>query len=290
MIDLLILTFCRIDDFCIIYEKSQNLKSIGKIHNRKYGVESKLSTSEVMTILIMFQAVKYRNFKTFYTEFMLIYWKKYFPSAPSYNRFVELIPNALVPLTEFVSQHSGKHTDIYYVDATKLPVCHNLREKRHKVFGLAAGKSKTSTGWFFGLKLHLVVNNLCEIMSFRVTRGNVDDRTPLLEMCKSLKGMLFGDRGYISKPKSDLLKTQELKLITTLKKNMKKVSRTRYERQLLRQRGIIETMFGYLKNSLMLWHTRHRSPVNACAHLMACLANWIIEPISIIGQKRLNAM
>jgi hypothetical protein len=290
MIDLLILTFCRIDDFCIIYENNQNLKSIGKINSRRYGVQPKLSTSEIMTILIMFQAVKYRTFKIFYTEFILIYWKEYFPSAPSYNRFVELIPSAVVPLTEFVSQYNGKHTDMYYVDATKLPVCHNLREKRHKVFGLAAGKSKTSTGWFFGLKLHLVVNNLCEIISFRVTRGNVDDRTPLLEMCKSLKGMLFGDRGYISKPKADLLKEQGLKLITTLKKNMKKVFRTKYEKQLLRQRGIIETMFGYLKNNLMLWHTRHRSPVNACTHLMACLANWIINPISIIGQKRLGVM
>jgi len=289
MIDLLISTFCRIDDFCIIYEEHQKHKLISN-HKRQYGCKPKLSTSEVMTILIMFQSVKYRTFKSFYTEFIEIYWKIYFPSAPSYNRFVELIPSALVPLTEFIASHPVIHSGVYYVDATKLPVCHNLREKRHKVFSLFAGKSKTSTGWFFGLKLHLVVNNLCEIMSIRVTRGNVDDRTPLPDMCKSLKGMLFGDRGYISKPKADLLESQGLKLITTLKKNMKKVTRTKYENQLLRQRGIIETLLDHLKNSLMLWHTRHRSPVNGCTHLMACLASWVIDPISIIGQKRLTSM
>ena len=85
------------------------------------------------------------------------------------------------------------------MDATKLPVCHNLREKKYKVFEGLAGKSKTSTGWFFGLKLHLVVNNLCELVSVRVTRGNPDDRMPLLDMCKELQGMIFGNRGYVSK-------------------------------------------------------------------------------------------
>ena len=287
MIDLLISTFCRIDDFCIIYEKQQKHKLIGRLSNRRYGNQQKLSTSEIMTILVMFQAVKYRTFKSFYTEFISVYWKEYFPKAPSYNRFVELIPSALVPLTAFIANHQANRSGIYFVDATKLPVCHNLREKRHKVFASFAGKSKTSTGWFFGLKLHLVVNNICEIMSIRVTRGNTDDRTPLLGMCKSLKGLLFGDRGYISKPKAELLETQGLKLITTLKKNMKNIPRTTFEKQLLRQRWVIETMFDHLKNSLMLWHTRHRSPINACTHLMACLANWVIDPISIIGQKRL---
>ena len=71
---------------------------------------------------------------------------------------------------------------------------------------------------------------------------------------------------------------------------MKKLFRTPQEKQLLRHRGMIETLFDHLKNSLMLWHTRHRSPVNACTHLMACLAAWVIDPISIVGQKRLSIL
>ena len=278
MIDLLISTYCRIDGFYIMYEKTVKDKLIGNDHPRQYGKTQSLSVSEIMTIMVMFQSVKYRNFKYYYNEFILTYWRSYFPAAPSYSRFVELMPQALVLLTAFVTSCQGKKTGIYFVDATKLPVCHNLR---------CAGKSKTSTGWFFGLKLHVVVNHLCEIVSFKITRGNVDDRTPLPDLCKTLKGYLFGDRGYVSKAKTATLEKQGLKLITTLKKNMKKVIRTKEEKQLLRNREIIETMFDYLKNSLMLWHTRHRSPINALTHLMTCLACWIIDPISIIGQKRL---
>jgi hypothetical protein len=290
MIELLISTFCRIDDFCIIYEKQLKLKQIGKDRNRKYGKAQQLAVSEIMTILIMFQIIQYRNFKTYYNEFIKVYWREYFPQAPSYNRFVEMMSQAILPLSCFLTYHQGERTGIYYIDATKLPVCHNLREKKHKVFEGLAGKSKTSTGWFFGLKLHLVVNNLCELVSIRVTRGNTDDRTPLLDMCKELQGMIFGDRGYVSKAKTECLAEQGLKLITTLKKNMKKLFRTPQEKQLLRHRGMIETLFDHLKNSLMLWHTRHRSPVNACTHLMACLAAWVIDPISIVGQKRLSVL
>jgi len=290
MIDLLISTFCRIDDFYILYERDLKLKQIGKQNSRQYGCKPKLSMSEIMTILIMFQITQYRNFKTYYSEFICVYWKNYFPDAPSYNRFVELIPQALIPLSSFVSAHQGQQSGVYYIDASKLPVCHGMREKRHRVFKAFAGKSKTSTGWFFGLKLHLITNHLCEIINMRITRGNRDDRGPLIELCNGLKGMVFGDRGYISKAKAETLEAQGLKLITTLKKNMKKIARTKEERDLLRHRGMIETLFDHLKNSLMLWHTRHRSPINAFAHLMSCLAAWVIDPISIISQKRLNAM
>jgi len=126
MIDQLISTFCRIDDFCI---QSKSIDS----KKKKSGLKPSLSLSEIITILIMYQAVRYKDFKTYYVEFIKIYWKGYFAKAPSYNRFVELIDKAILPLIEFISSNHAKHTDLYFVDATKLPVCHNLREKRHKV-------------------------------------------------------------------------------------------------------------------------------------------------------------
>ena len=288
MIDLLISTFCRLDDFYQIYENQLEPKLLGNKSSRRYGCKPKISPSEIMTLLIMFQIIKYRTFKYFYTEFVCVYWKEYFPTVPSYNRFVELIPTVLRPLSQFILSNKGNDTNLYYIDATKLPVCHNLREKRHKVFDDIAGKSKTSTGWFFGLKLHLIINNLSEIINIRITKGNIDDRKPLLSLCKGLKGMIFGDRGYISKAKNKILQEQGLKLITTLKRNMKKVFRSVQEKKLLRQRCIIETLFDHLKNSLMLWHTRHRSALNAFTHLISCLAAWVIDPISIMGQQKLN--
>ena len=127
-------------------------------------------------------------------------------------------------------------------------------------------------------------------MSLKVTRGNTDDRAPLPELCNGLDGMIFSDRGYVSKPKAELLAMQGLKLITTLKKNMKKVLRSKEEKDLLRHRGIIETLFDHLKNSLLLWHTRHRSPINAFTHLISSLGAWVINPISILTQRRLSVM
>lgn len=287
MIDQLISTFCRIDDFCIIYHKKLQSKSID-YKKKKVGVKPRLSLSEIMTILIMYQAVKYKDFKTYYVEFIKIYWKHYFPTAPSYNRFVELIDIAMSPLIAFISSNHGKHTDLYFIDATKLPVCHNLRESRHKVFKGLAAKGKTSTGWFFGFKLHLLTNHIGEIVSINISPGNKDDRSFLTKLCHGLKGLVFGDRGYISKDKAQLLEQQGLKLITTLKKNMKKVPRTRFEKAMLAKRSIIETIFDYLKNNLTLWHTRHRSINNAFTHLMAALAQFIISPIKINNYKYLD--
>ena len=287
MIDQLISTFCRIDDFCIIYHKELQSKSID-YKKKKVGVKPRLSLSEIMTILIMYQAVRYKDFKTYYVEFIKIYWKHYFPTAPSYNRFVELIDIAMSPLIAFISSNHGKHTDLYFIDATKLPVCHNLRESRHKVFKGLAAKGKTSTGWFFGFKLHLLTNHIGEIVSINISPGNKDDRSFLTKLCKGLKGLVFGDRGYISKDKARLLEQQGLKLITTLKKNMKKVPRTRFEKAMLAKRSIIETIFDYLKNNLTLWHSRHRSINNAFTHLMAALAQFIISPIKINNYKYLD--
>lgn len=286
MIDQLISTFCRIDDFCIIYQKQLQSKLISS-NKKKAGVKPSIALSEIMTILIMYQAVRYKDFKTYYIEFIQIYWKQYFPKAPSYNRFVELIDKAMLPLIEFISNNSGKHTDLYFIDATKLPVCHNLREKRHKVFKGFAAKGKTSTGWFFGFKLHLLTNHMGEIVSINISHGNKDDRSFLTKLCHGLKGLVFGDRGYISKDKAEILEQQGLKLITTLKKNMKKVYRTNFEKAMLAKRSIIETIFDYLKNNLTLWHTRHRSINNAFTHLMAALAQFIISPIKINNSKKL---
>ena len=236
----------------------------------------------------MFQAIRYKNFKTYYIEFIQTYWKKYFPKAPSYNRFVELIEKAMLPLISFISSNNGKHTGLYFIDATKLQVCNPLREKRHRVFKEFATKGKTSTGWFYGFKLHLLVNHIGEIMSINISQGNKDDRGFLTNLCKGLKGFVFGDRGYISKKKTEELKKQNLNLVTTLKKNMKKIPRTKFEKAMLAKRSIIETIFDYLKNDLTLWHTRHRSINNAFTHLVAALAQFIISPIKINNFKGLN--
>lgn len=237
-----------------------------------------MALSEIMTIVMMFHLSHYRTFKDFYLCCILGTHKKDFPKAVSYNRFVELQPSTLMPLFVFLLTLQGEQTGIYYVDSTKLPVCHNLRISRHKVFKGLAQRGKTSTGWFFGFKLHLVFNHKGEIMNFCLSPGNVDDRNPITDMMKKLKGWLFGDRGYISKSLTETLRNQGVELITNVKKNMKKVIIQPLKKFLLSKRGIVETIIDQLKNILHIDHTRHRSPVNFQVNVLAGLLAYILRP------------
>jgi len=285
----LVSIFCEIDDFCKDLEKNMPQPLLTSPAKGKRGPKCCLSISEIMTIQILFQMVGYRDFKTFYTGFLQVYWKNYFPKTPSYQRFVELIGLAIFPLTLFAQCKSGRKTGIYYIDGSCLPVCHIKRSKRHKVFEEIAQYGKTSVGWFFGLKIHLVINNLGELIAFKITRGNVHDISAAGSLLSELEGLAFADKGYIGKKLFDELFKNGLKLITRKRKNMKeKMVLTDYERQLLNQRNLIETIFDCLKHKYHIWHTRHRSIINAMTNLMAALAAYTIEPLKLCAFKLLN--
>jgi hypothetical protein len=285
----LVSIFCEIDDFCKELDKNISQPLLTAPAKGRRGPPCCLSVSEIMTIQILFQMVGYRNFKTFYTCFLQTYWKHYFPELPSYSRFVELISLALLPLTLFTQFKSGKKTGIYYIDGSCLPVCHIKRSKRNKVFKEIAQYGRTSVGWFFGLKVHVVINNLGELIAFKITRGSVNDGSAASSLLSMLEGLAFGDKGYIGKKLFDELLKKGLKLITRKRKNMKeKLVLSDYEKQLLNQRNLIETVFDCLKHKYHVWHTRHRSISNAMTHLMAALAAYTIEPLKLSAFKLLE--
>lgn len=269
--------FCLIDDFCKHFQ-DESSKIFLPCSKRKRKRKSALSLSEIITILVMFHLSHYRTFKDFYMNCILVYHRKDFPKLVSYNRFVELMPHAIMPLTMILLGLTGLKTGKYYVDSTKLPVCHNLRIARNKVFKDCAKRGKTSTGWFFGFKLHLVINDQGELMSFVLTSGNVDDRTPVLEMMKKLQGWLFGDRGYISSKLFEHLGEIGVELITRVKKNMKEKFIDPIKQQFLNQRGIIETIIDQLKNMLLIDHTRHRSVINMQVNVLSGLLAYVFKP------------
>ena len=99
-----------------------------------------------------------------------------------------------------------------------MAVCHNLREKRHKVFKGLAKKGKTSTGWFFGFKLHFIFNTQGKILRIQITGANIDDRSPVMSLVKDISTKLIGNKGYISKKLSTELFKQNVTLITKTKK------------------------------------------------------------------------
>ena len=180
--------------------------------------------------------------------------------------------NLLVPLSILLQCLFGEARGIYFLDTTKLSICHSRREKRNKVFGKIAEKGKTSMGWFFGFKLHMIINDIGQIMAIKITKGNVDDRTPVAELTKKLKGSIYADKGYIGADLFKALYKRGLKLITGIRKNMKNYLIDLADKKLLRKRFCIETIFGFLKNSMNLEHTRHRSPINFLINIIAALA------------------
>lgn len=272
--------FCNVDDFCCVFlpKYEAGLLTDGAVHRQR---QRRLTMSEVMTILIMFHISGYRTFKAFYQEQVRQYWRSEFPDLVSYTRFVKFIPTTLVPLSVYLHSCFGHCTGISYIDSTALRVCRNQRIYQHKVFRGLAARGKTSTGWFFGFKLHLIVNDRGELLNMAFTPGNVDDRKPVPRMVKDLFGTLrvFGDKGYLSQPLfQQLLDTFGIQLITKLKSNMKNQLMNFADKVLLRKRAIVETIIDQLKNISQIEHSRHRSPVNFLVNLLCGLIAYCHQP------------
>ena len=270
--------FCSVDDFCLEFEPIWHkhcLTSGATQRNRK----RELALSEIMTILILFHTSHYRDFKAFYTEEVCGHLRAEFPQLVSYNRFIEFFPSALVPLVVYLHSCLGTCSGVSFVDSTKLAVCHNRRIKSHRTFRGLAERGKTSVDWFFGFKLHLVFNDCGEILTFRLTPGNVDDRAPVPQFAKQLFGKLFGDKGYLSAPlQKQLQRLFGVELITPRRKNMKKVERPLLDKIRLRKRAIVETIIDQLKNISQIEHTRHRSPINFVVNLVCGLIAYCHQP------------
>jgi len=268
--------FCDVDDFCQFITQTNEACLLG--NRSKRGPKATLSASEIMTILIHFHQSGYRHFKGYYQQYVCQHLRAEFPALVSYHRFVELMPQALLPLCLYLYTRMGSVSGISFIDATPLPVCHNKRIAQHKVFAGLAARGKTSMGWFYGFKLHLVINDQGELLAFYITAGNVDDRKPVPRLAEGLFGKLFGDKGYISQRLFDELIQQNVQLITAVRKNMKNRLMPLMDKILLRKRALIETVNDQLKNISQVSHTRHRSPHNFFVNLLAGLIAYTYQP------------
>lgn len=267
--------FCEIDDFCQAMTPWLNAHLL-PVRQRERA--SRMQLSEVITILVWFHVVGYRNFKQFYLHEVSEQLGTEFPHLVSYSRFVELQRDALLPLCIYLKQRYGHCTGISFIDSTPLPVCHNRRIHSQRVFKDKAARGKSSVDWFYGFKLHLVVNEAGELLACCLTPGNVDDRKPVPQLVKDLFGKLFGDKGYLSQPLHDQLLAQDLQLITKLRRKMQNKLMPLLDKILLRKRSIIETIVDQLKNISQIEHTRHRSFFNMLGNLIAGLIAYSWRP------------
>ena len=277
---MLLTLFYEIDNFCKAFLRfwQKFLLTQGLAKRIK---PCSLCLSEIMTIVVNFHFSGFRTFKDYYIKYVCQHLRHEFPGLVSYNRFVELMQGALVPLMTYLQRcRLGKLTGIAFIDSTTLKVCDNRRIHQHKTFQGIAKRAKTSMGWFYGFKLHLIVNEKGELLSTMLTPGNVDDRNRSLmqKLTKNIIGKLFGDKGYLSSPLFKFLLKRGIQLITKLKKNMENKLMPLIDKLLLRKRALIESINDELKNMCQIEHTRHRSPVNFLVNLFSGLIAYTFFP------------
>jgi hypothetical protein len=265
--------FYDLDKFAVGFEPQFRRHLIeevkdGKTHRDRAG---QMCLGEVMTLLVLFHDSNYRTFKHFYLKHVCKNLRREFPRLLSYSRFVEQIPRAFAALTLFLQTRMGRCSGISFIDSTPLRVCHNKRITSHKVMAGLAGRGKTSTGWFYGFKLHLVINDQGELLNVCFTPGNTDDRQPVPKLTQQLFGKLIGDKGYISQALFEQLFGRGLQLITRLKSNMKNRLILLWDKLLLRKRAVVETVIDQLKNISQIEHSRHRNAVNYFTEIIAGL-------------------
>lgn len=271
--------FVCLDDFAKTFETWERERLIPS--GRKRRRAGKLSLGEMLFIMVLFHLSPFKDFKHFWVHGVEQKYRGWFGELPSYGRFVALMPRLFAPLCVLMHSLSGEETGIYVADSTKLAVCANPRINRNRTFKGLAARGHSTMGWFFGFKLHVVINHRGELMAIKITPGNTDDRAPLADMVAGLDGKLRADKGYISKKLFAKLWQQGLHLITGIRRNMKNHLMPIMDKLLLRKRFIVETLFDKLKSDMGLEHTRHRSPTNAFVHILSCLAAYILGKTKI---------
>ncbi|KJV85716.1 transposase [Orientia tsutsugamushi] len=149
----IITVYYLIDNFCKIYQDWERKRLIPSSNQRNR--DGKLSLAELLTITIYFYLSPCKDFKNYYLYYLRYKYKEYF-CLPSYSRIIQLLPRMLLPLAVLMHYLKGEETGIYYIDSTKLAICHNTRISSNRVFNRFSKIGKSSYGWFLGFKLHLM--------------------------------------------------------------------------------------------------------------------------------------
>ena len=279
--------YCCLDDFCKAFADWEAHRLIPSEQTRQRP--GKLSRAEMLFIVVLFHLSPYKHFKAFYLYGIGHQHRACFRDLPHDDRFVSLMPRLFVPLMVLLHSLSGEPSGVYFADATKLAVCHNRRIHRHKVFNGLAARGKTSMGWFYGLKLHFVINHKGQVMALKITSGNTADSTVLDEITQRLAGTLYADKGYIGHALFTKLWQRGLHLITGIRRNMRNHLMPLADKLMRRKRFLIETVLDILKCEMGLEHSRHRSVMNAMVHILSCLVAYAFRPgkpsISLTHQK-----
>ena len=266
----LVKTFCILDDLSKeIFDKTGR------------GRRNSLCLSEVATITLMKTTFGINCLKNLYHLLQTKYTNDF--HLPSYKSFVVTMNKYSIHFLFFINillqvRHK-KSGVIKIIDSTSIPVCKNIRISAHRVMKRMATRSKTTTGWFYGLKLHIVTDLKRNILLIKFTTANIDDRKVLDEFLDQLKNsLLLADAGYISPKLQQKAAKRSNVILTGIKKNMKKMA-TQFQIFILNMRGRIECVFSVLKERLGLITSLPRSENGYLAHYSRVLFGYLFQPL-----------
>lgn len=225
------------------------------IQKNAVGRKHNLNIAEAITISLYRYTLPHTTFKDFYA-FMRNYHAAEFPELPDYSNML-LFQKQLLPfLTRMLGVLIGmnraafknKKIRLMFVDGSDLPVCTNKRIFTHKVAKKVAARGKGSKGWFYGFRLHLLIDAGGNLLGVTITPGNSDERTQVKKLVGNITdATLVGDTGYLKKILGEeLYKSNRVVFITGVKKVMKKLM-TKEQHSLLKARQLVETVIGSLK-------------------------------------------
>jgi hypothetical protein len=284
--------YVHCDDFIKDFMNHYKRTTVGPKTRRKPTREPALSASEIICICIYYHLSGFKCFQYYYYKVVQKQLLHDFPNLVSYERFIALCPRVMPLLFAYLNfGRIGKPTGIYYSDSKKLPVCDNRRIHQNRVFRDMADRGKSSTGWFFGFKVFIVVNQFGQLMKCGINKASKADNNFdwMMQLFEGFKGLMFTDKGFISSAAFEKLYQKGLKLITGIRSNMKNKLMNWNEKLLHKKRGMIEAVNDILMTVCDIDHTRHRSPFNFFVNLFSGLiAYTFFDKVPSIFSKKFN--
>jgi hypothetical protein len=270
--------YCLVDNFVKIIDAKKTKGLVGR--------KSMLSKADYITLTIFKQESGIRTTKQLY-EFVKEYMRKDFPPLPSYQQFNHGIKSTFryfvmiaCALTKMTRKKSSKY---HIVDSSPLPVCNNQYRFIARLFKGMARSGKNLNGWFWGFKLHLIINDNMEIESIKISDGSTRDIDVLDgSFIENIRGWLVGDKGYIGQRKAQALAAKGIKLVTRSRKNMKKIPALPIHNYLLSKRQSIEATFSYLKHRLLAINSYARSAEGFFVNVFSAIVTYIFR----VGEKK----
>lgn len=257
------------------------------------GRKHKLTPAELITISLYRLVTKQQDFKTYYS-FLKGYHTHEFPNLPHYSHVLEYQKQLLPLETMFLqllmainrSHFKNNKEYLMFVDGSEVPVCTNKRIFNHKVGRGVAAKSKSTKGWFYGFRIHILCDRQGNLLGIKITPGNVDERKMVIKLLHDLQGILVADAGYISSELQKKLQRLNVWFVTGVKRNQKKLM-TKTNHLLLKARQRVETTIGILKQRLGLVTSLPRSIKGYQVHfILVCLAYCVF---GMMAKRRLPA-